>query len=403
MSRTKQTARVSTGGQGKGDKELGLGGTELAELAERHRKILLDRRPVAPTTAIAFGSPALAFGTGGSNGFGFGSPPAAQPPAPATSTGFGGFGPTNTATHVSSGFGGGFGGGFGSPAPTTNTSTGFGAINNSTTTPFGAPAPTTGGGLFGSTAPQLLPIPYLMQGELFAHNTGFNATPDPSTRFGGHRGFSSTTNSGGIGFGAANTQYTAFGSTAAAPWNSTPNGLNTMQKTVQKEEEQNQNVANNKPETTGRITIYGIGIVDPLNDMKDTTNIVGDIDDNDKDCSYDVLLFHKTINQFILLQLIECKGGGTYYMWTRTRNGEHGVVSVSVSVSDDHGKVITGGKFDNMYDASICFRKIFESKTGLTWEQRDKTPKVGKYSVVQSLENSGKGLTILNTGLRASL
>jgi nuclear pore complex protein Nup98-Nup96 len=193
------------------------------------------------TASTGFGGTATGFGatntntTTGSSLFGNNASTANKPafsfgntqPAASTGTGFG------ASTTTTGAFGGGLFGnntqqnattGFGAPAATNNAFGGFGNNNQQQTGTtslfggntqqkpatglFGAPAATTGGGLFGNTAPAANPSPF--GNSTTAQGTGGLFGPKPATStglFGATNNQTSTTTTGGLfgGFGG-NTQ-----------------------------------------------------------------------------------------------------------------------------------------------------------------------------------------------------
>jgi len=183
-------------------------------------------------TSTPFGS------QGGNQGSPFGAAPTPAFGTSSTTAQGGMFGSTSTAgasmntNTTNTLFGGGGGGGFGSPAPA---SSGFGGISGgfgsntsppapafgaaSTTTPFGAPTPSTGGGLFGNA-----PAP-ATGGGLFgstpAPSTGlFGNASTPAAPSTGMGAFGSTTPNTTGGFGVS-SPLQAFG----APTPATGGGL----------------------------------------------------------------------------------------------------------------------------------------------------------------------------------
>ncbi|EKX39465.1 Nup96-98, nuclear pore complex component [Guillardia theta CCMP2712] len=177
------------------------------------------------STGGAFGSPATSSPFGASTGGGFGgfgaSTGGAFGAAAKPATGFGGFGQTQATPFGSSPFGASTGGGFGAPA----TSSGFGGFGASTgaANPFGAkPAAPFGGG-FGQS----------QSGSLFGASTGgafgspATSSPFGASTGGGFGGFGAST---GGAFGAAAkpaTGFGGFGQTQATPFGSSPFGAST--------------------------------------------------------------------------------------------------------------------------------------------------------------------------------
>lgn len=176
--------------------------------------------PFGAPAATPFGSPAPAFGTQAPTTSAFGSTTSTFG-APTTTSAFGSSAPTTafgtTPSAPSSGFGG-----FGSPAPAP-------AFGAPASTPFGAPASSTGGGLFGSTTPSTT----TGGGGLFggsAPSTTFGSStmstgtgvglfgaPSPAPTTTGFGGFGSSATTTGFGASAPAAGTSIFGSPAAAP------------------------------------------------------------------------------------------------------------------------------------------------------------------------------------------
>jgi predicted DNA-binding WGR domain protein len=128
-----------------------------------------------------------------------------------------------------------------------------------------------------------------------------------------------------------------------------------------------------------------IGVVDPASKIKGTiVSIFRNDDDHDDHDGHDavgepcdVMLVQvdrtKNMDKFYVLQLIERTTSKTKPFTVYTRWGRTGNVGTAAEVS-----------YDTLDDALESFEKIFKSKTGIMWDNRDTQPSLkGKYRYIQ--------------------